>query len=107
MAELLRVEEDRYYTYYYYKCRQCGKEVRYAQRCIKSEPICMSCQKLNNKKRAMKKQEEKENIEINNVLDAVLDKMETVREEIDRYGYDDDSIRVYDAIKEIIEMFRR
>ena len=69
MAELLRVEEDRYYTYYYYKCRQCGKEVRYAQRCIKSEPICMSCQKLNNKKRAMKKQDEKENAAVNSVLD--------------------------------------
>lgn len=69
MAELLRVEEDRYYTYYYYKCRQCGKEVRYAQRCIKSEPICMSCQKLNNKKRAMKKQDEKENAAVNAVLD--------------------------------------
>ena len=107
MAELLRVEEDRYYTYYYYKCRQCGKEVRYAQRCIKSEPICMNCQKLNNKKRAMKKLEEKENTEVNMVLDAVLDKMKIVREEIDRYGYDDDAIRVYDAIKEIIEMVRR
>lgn len=40
------------------------------------------------------------------VLDEILEKMKIVREEIDRYGYDDDSIRVYDAIKEIIEMIR-
>ena len=48
-----------------------------------------------------------ENAEINIVLDAVLNKMKTVRRDIDRYGYNDDSIRVYYAIKEIIEMFRR
>ena len=38
--------------------------------------------------------------EINIVLDAVLDKMK-----IDCYGYN--SVRVYDAINEIIEMLRR
>lgn len=41
------------------------------------------------------------------VLDKILERMEIVRDEIDRYGYDDDSIRVYDAIKEIIEDARR
>ena len=107
MAELIRIESDKYFTYYYYRCRQCGKEVRYSQRCIKTEPICRSCQKANAKVRTMKNQIEKENAEVNIVLDTVLDKMKTVREEIDRYGYDEDSIRVYDAIKEIIEMLRR
>lgn len=43
--------------------------------------------------------------EINIVLDAVLDKMKRVKEEIDCSGYN--SIRVYDAINEIIEMLRR
>lgn len=75
MAELLRVEEEKYFTYYYYKCRQCGEEVRYAQRLTKREPICMNCKKLNDKKRAMKKQEEKENAAVNAVLDDLYAKI--------------------------------
>lgn len=72
MAELLRVEEGKYYTNYYYKCRQCGKEAKYAQRIIKREPICMNCQKLNSNKRAMKKLGEKENAAVNAVLDDLI-----------------------------------
>lgn len=50
---------------------------------------------------------EKENAIVNAVLDDIRKKLLVVREEIDRYGYDDDSVRVYDAAVEIVEMFRR
>ena len=44
---------------------------------------------------------------VNDVLDEILVKLLVIREEIKDFGYDDDSIRVYDSIKEIIEDVRR
>lgn len=62
------------------------------------------CEKL---EQAFEKQIEKVNTIVNDVLDDIRKKLLLVRKDIDRYGYDDDSVRVYDAVVEIIETFRR
>lgn len=43
---------------------------------------------------------------VNTALDDILEKMTLIRDKIDNYGFDDDSIIVYDEIKEIIERSR-
>lgn len=40
---------------------------------------------------------------VNDVLEEILVKLLVIREEINDFGYDDDAVRVYDAIVEIIK----
>ena len=107
MADLIREEHDRYFNTYYYKCSVCGKECKYFNKMISREPVCGNCQKRKAKERLYKKRVREDAELINNILDDIMKRFSILRREITDYGYDDDSVRVYEAAVEIIEMYRR
>lgn len=107
MADLIREEHDRYFNSYYYRCSVCGKECRYGIKMNKREPVCGNCQREKQKEQMYKKRMREDDELVNSVLDNILKRFLMLRGEISDYGYDDDSVRVYEAAVEIIEMFRR